>query len=122
MKWQIKYSNPLQLSILSSNAAKMTTHSMNFPLRLFCLSRLTKGMIYAWMITLSSKDIKPIVDTIKKIIKDKNSDSPQKLLALKLLNQSLMQTSNEEFLIYLEKKILSRLLVFAKHKKVSNPF
>lgn len=36
---------------------------------------------------MSSKEApKPIVDTIKQMIKDRKTDSPQKVLALKLLN------------------------------------
>ena len=70
------------------------------------------------MCEMCSKEVRPIIDTIKKVIKDKKADSPSKVMALKLLNQCLIQGNNEEFLVYLEKKILSRLSILAKYRKV----
>lgn len=67
--------------------------------------------------------MRPVVDTIKKVIKSKKNDSPSKVLALKLLNDCLMQAQgNEELLVYVEKKILSRLSILARTRKVSYHF
>jgi len=66
----------------------------------------------------SKESAKPVVDSVKQVIKDRKSDSPSKLLALKLLNRCLSEGAGEEFLVYMEKKIMSRLAIFAKHKKV----
>jgi hypothetical protein len=67
-----------------------------------------------------SKEVRPIVDTIKKIIKNKKNDSTNKVYALRLLNQCLMEGGgkNEEFLLYTEKKIMRRLTILARYKKV----
>ena len=46
---------------------------------------------------MSSKDVRIIVDTIKKIIKGKKVDSPGKILALKLLNYCILNGKNDEF-------------------------
>ncbi len=67
--------------------------------------------------------MKPVIDTIKKIIKNKKNDSPNKVLALKLLNDCLTEgKSNEELILYTEKKILKRLIIFAKTRKVTHQF
>ena len=58
------------------------------------------------------------MDSVKQVIKDRKSDSPSKLLGLKLLNRCISEGAGEEFLAYMEKKIMSRLAIFAKHKKV----
>ena len=50
-----------------------------------------------------------MVDSIKKIIKNKKNDSPNKVLALKLFNACMMQGHNDEFFLYAEKKIMRRL-------------
>ena len=64
---------------------------------------------------------KQIVDTVKSLIKDRKVDSPSKVLALKLLHLCLMdEGGSEEFMGYVEKKILNRLTVLAKYKKDSN--
>lgn len=68
---------------------------------------------------LFSKEVRPIIETIKKIIKNKKKDSPIKLLALKLLNDCLTQAVNEDFLSYTDQKIMSRLGKMARFKKVS---
>ena len=56
-----------------------------------------------------SKEVRAIIDTIKKLIKNKKKDSPSKLLALKLLNDCLTQANNDEFLSYTDTKIMRRL-------------
>lgn len=64
-----------------------------------------------------------MVDTIKLVIKDKKADSPSKVLALKLLHRCVIENqagSNEEFLMYMEKKIMSRLAILARHRKVKD--
>lgn len=67
----------------------------------------------------SKEAAKPIVDTVKLIIKDRKEDSPSKVLALSLLNRCVTEGGgSEEFMLYMEKKIMSRLAVLAKHKKV----
>ncbi|CDW78543.1 UNKNOWN [Stylonychia lemnae] len=66
-----------------------------------------------------TKEVRPIIETIKKIIKNKKKDSPVKLLALKLLNDCLTQAVNEEFLSYADIKIMSRLGKMARYKKES---
>jgi hypothetical protein len=64
--------------------------------------------------------VRPVIDTIKKIIKSKKNDSPSKVLALKLLNDCIMQgLGNEELIMYFEKKILRRLSILARTRKVS---
>jgi len=61
------------------------------------------------------------VDTVKSLIKDRKIDSPSKVLALKLLHLCAMdEGGNQEFMVYIEKKILNRLTVLAKYKKDSN--
>jgi hypothetical protein len=59
---------------------------------------------------------------VKQVIKDRKSDSPSKLLALKLLHKCVIEGANgsEEFMYYMEKKIMSRLAILAKYKKVSS--
>jgi hypothetical protein len=61
-----------------------------------------------------------VVDTIKQIIKDRKQDSPQKVLSLMLLHKCVMDGGgqSEEFILYMEKKIMSRLAILARHKKV----
>jgi hypothetical protein len=75
--------------------------------------------------TLSHNDLynskeaaKPVVDTIKQVIKDKKADSTCKLMALKLLHRCVLENQSPEFMIYMEKKIMSRLAILARHKKV----
>ena len=58
-----------------------------------------------------------MVDTVKQVIKDRKADSPSKVLALKLLN-SCVAPGHDELIMYMEKKIMSRLAVFARHRKV----
>jgi hypothetical protein len=58
----------------------------------------------------SQEASKPIVDTIKQIIKDKKTDSQSKVMAIKLLNLCLMEGGGtEKFALYMEQKIMSRL-------------
>ncbi len=61
--------------------------------------------------------MKPLVDTVKQVIKDRKADSPSKVLALKLLHRC---AQGDEIFMYMEKKIMSRLGVFARHRKDSN--
>ena len=61
------------------------------------------------------------MDTVKSLIKDRKVDSPSKVLALKLLHLCVMEDGGcEEFMGYIEEKILNRLTVLAKYKKDSN--
>jgi hypothetical protein len=66
----------------------------------------------------SKEPARPVVDTVKQVIKDRKVDSPSKLLALKLLHKCVTEGAGEEFVLYMEKKIMSRLAIFAKFKKV----
>lgn len=59
---------------------------------------------------------KDIISQIKKIIKSKSNSPPHKLRALKLLN-SCMMVQNVEFLMFTQKKIMSRLAILASHRK-----
>lgn len=71
-------------------------------------------------VTKRSKEaVKPVVDTVKQVIKDRKTDSPTKVLALKLLN-SCVAPGHDELIMYMEKKIMSRLAVFARHRKVKD--
>jgi hypothetical protein len=54
----------------------------------------------------------PIVNVVKQTIKSKTHTSHQKLLALRLLNRCFSK-DNKEFNRYVEKKILTRLGIFA---------
>ena len=73
------------------------------------------------MLLGSKEAAKPLVDTIKQVIKDRKVDSPSKVMALKLLHRCVTEGGgSEEFMIYMEKKIMSRLAVLARHKKVSH--
>ena len=47
-----------------------------------------------------------MIDSIKILIKSNKNDSPNKVLALNLLHLCLMQSDNEEFTLYMEKKLL----------------
>ena len=70
---------------------------------------------------LSCSAPKAIVDTVKSLIKDRKVDSPSKVIALKILHLCTMdEGGNEEFIVYIEKKLLNRLTVLAKYKKDSN--
>lgn len=55
---------------------------------------------------------------MKYVIKDRKAESISKLLALKLLNKCINEAGSEEFITYLEKKIMSRLAILARYKKV----
>lgn len=68
---------------------------------------------------LSRKEVKILVDSVKKNIKNKKTDSPSKILALKLLHLCIMNGNNEEFFQYCEKKIMKRLVTLARYKKVN---
>lgn len=59
---------------------------------------------------------KDIISQIKKIIKSKNNPPPQKLRSLKLLNACMM-VGNVNFLVFTQKKIMSRLGILAAYKK-----
>ena len=61
---------------------------------------------------------KEVITTIKKAIKDKNTTAVQKLRALQLLHSCVM-AANTDFLMFTQKKILSRLTHFASHNKHS---
>ncbi len=61
-----------------------------------------------------------MIDSIKAVIKKQKNDSPNKVLALNLLHLCLMQGDNEEFLMYMEKKLLRRLVILAKYRKVAS--
>ena len=58
----------------------------------------------------------PIVNVVKQTIKSKSHTSLQKLIALRLLNKCFMK-ENHDFNRYTEKKILTRLGIFALHNK-----
>lgn len=62
--------------------------------------------------------MRPVVDTIKALIKKQKNDSPNKVMALNLLHLCLMQSDNEDFLFYTEKKLLKRLIILARFRKV----
>ena len=53
--------------------------------------KTTHGYIIHLTFFFRAKDVKPIVDQIKKVIKNKKNDSTNKVLGLKLLNLCLMQ-------------------------------
>ncbi|OMJ70072.1 hypothetical protein SteCoe_32035 [Stentor coeruleus] len=59
---------------------------------------------------------KDIISQIKKIIKSKSNPPPQKLRSLKLLNACMM-VGNVNFLVFTQKKIMSRLGILAGYKK-----
>ena len=59
---------------------------------------------------------KEVIKTIKKIIKDKTSPPSNKLRALKLFHACMM-VANTEFLVFAQKKVMSRLTILAQHKK-----
>ncbi|CDW72876.1 UNKNOWN [Stylonychia lemnae] len=70
----------------------------------------------------TTKNIKlqqPIVNLIKQTIKSKTHTSTQKLLSLRLLHKCF-QKKNKEFNKYVDKKILSRLVILAQHNKQKN--
>jgi hypothetical protein len=56
------------------------------------------------------------VNVVKQTIKSKTHTSQQKLLSLRLLNKCFMR-GNQEFNRYVDKKILTRLGIFALHNK-----
>ena len=60
-----------------------------------------------------------MIDSIKILIKSNKNDSPNKVLALNLLHLCLMQSDNEEYTLYMEKKLLRRLSILARHRKVN---
>lgn len=59
---------------------------------------------------------KEIVSLIKKAIKSKSYAPPQKLRALKVLNQCML-VGNVHFLIFAQKKVMSRFSILASYKK-----
>lgn len=59
---------------------------------------------------------KELINMIKKIIKDKSNSPTVKLRVFKLFHTCMM-ADNTSFLIYAQKKILTRLTKLAKHKK-----
>ncbi|CAG9313738.1 unnamed protein product [Blepharisma stoltei] len=75
-------------------------------------SQLLSGIIkYAPLSTC-----KEVIIMIKRIIKDKSCPPTSKLRALKLFHECMM-ADNTSFLMYAQKKIMSRLTALAKHKK-----
>ena len=56
------------------------------------------------------------MNVVKQTIKSKTHTSLQKLLCLRLLNKCFMK-DNKDFNRYVEKKILTRLGIFAQHNK-----
>lgn len=59
---------------------------------------------------------KEVITLIKKIIKSKQYPPPQKTRALKVLN-ACMIVGNVNFLMFAQKKIMSRLEILATYKK-----
>ena len=59
---------------------------------------------------------KEIISLIKKIIKSKSYPPLEKLRALKLLN-ACMLVGNSHFLLFAQKKVMSRFSILASHKK-----
>ncbi|CAG9332797.1 unnamed protein product [Blepharisma stoltei] len=57
-----------------------------------------------------------VISLIKKIIKDKHAAPPAKLRALKLFHACMM-VANTHFLIFAQKKVMSRFTILAKHRK-----
>jgi hypothetical protein len=62
--------------------------------------------------------LQPIVNVVKQTIKSKTHTSGQKLNSLRLLNKCV--AGRQEFNRYVEKKILTRLGIFALHNKEKN--
>ncbi|CAG9330929.1 unnamed protein product [Blepharisma stoltei] len=57
-----------------------------------------------------------VIALIKKIIKDKHAAPPSKLRALKLFHACMM-VANTNFLVFAQRKVMSRFTILAKHKK-----
>ena len=66
------------------------------------------------------KDVRLVIDQIKKILNFKKGESIQKLKALNLLEASITKGQNAELVCYAERKILNRLLQLARFKKESS--
>ena len=64
---------------------------------------------------INSKFQKQLVDFVKTVVKSgKKSPADHKLRSLKLLNKAVCKAeSNPEFLIYVQKKAMDRLTIFA---------
>jgi hypothetical protein len=75
------------------------------------LQTLCKQLTY----NINSKFQKQLVDVLKTVVKSgKKSPADQKLRSLKLLNKAVCKAeSNPEFLIYVQKKAMDRLTIFA---------
>lgn len=62
------------------------------------------------------QDFKDLVDQIKALFKNKAEPAQSKLLGLRLLHECMLR-GNTVFLLYVAKKMLSRLVVFGKYRK-----